>query len=239
MAFCEKCDSEVRDDAWVCGHCGASMMAQNRPIAASDTTNPYVFSEQAQAEPAYQPVQSSPVRASARATTAASDKIMGLSKLTFTVIVAAVVVICGLAVWYLLFNNGDGKAFLGTWEPVTSLSASSAGLVSDGGRLIVSRSSGDFTVTAVDAKGQSIGPLKANLKRGKLEFVLEYAGTDQQEKLKTQLAQAFVGVLVKDFRGTLSAGPGDAVYLSYSGKATNDLLKSGTNAVQLRRVSVQ
>ena len=111
--------------------------------------------------------------------------------------------------------------------------------MSDGGRLVVARSSGDFTVTAIDGKGQSIGPLKAAVKRGKLEFGLEYAGDDQEGKLKTQLVQAFVGVLVKDFHATLSAGAGGTIYLSYSGKTTNDLLKSQTNAVQLRRVSAQ
>ena len=106
---------------------------------------------------------------------------------------------------------------------MTSVSGTSAGLVADGGRLVVSRADGKLTVTAIDGKGQSIGPLKASLKRGKLEFGLEYAGSDQQEQLKTQLVKAFMGVLVKDFRATLSAGPAGTVYLSYSGKATNDL----------------
>jgi hypothetical protein len=239
MAFCESCNSEVRDDAWVCGHCGAPMKTEQKAIAASDTTNPYVFSAQAQAEPAYQTPQPSSVRAPARPAAAASDKIMGLSRLTFTVVVAAIVVVAGLALWYVFFSNGDGGKYVGTWTPVNSVSAASQGIVGDNGRLVVARSGGDFTVTAIDAKGQSIGPLKASVKRGKLEFGLEYAGSDQEGKLKLQLVKAFMGMLVKDFRATLSDGPGSTIFLSYSGKATNDLLKSETNAVQLRRVSAQ
>jgi len=239
MAFCESCNTEVRDGAWVCGHCGAPMNTEQKAIAASDTTNPYVFSAQAQAEPAYQSQPSSSVRASVGPATAASDKIMGLSKLTFAVIVAAIVVIGGLAVWYVFFSNGNGSKFVGTWAPAGSVSAASGGLVGENGRLVVSRSGGDLTVTAIEGKGQSIGPLKAAMKRDKLEFGLEYAGTDQQEQLKTKLVSAFMGMLVKDFRATLSAGPADTIYLSYSGKATSGLLKSETNAVQLRRVAAQ
>jgi hypothetical protein len=237
MAFCENCGSEVREGAWVCGHCGAPMQpADATPIAASDTTNPYVFSAKAQAEPAYQPPQS--FSASTPAQPAATgDKIMGLSKLTFAVVVAAVVAVGLLALWFLFFNNGDGSKYLGTWAPVTSVSGSSAGLIGDGGRLIVAHSDGRYTVTAIDGKGQTVGPLKASLKHGKLEFGLEYAGGDQTQQLKLQLVKAFVGMLVKDFHATLSSGGTGTVYLSYSGKAQNDLVKSGTNAVQLRRVS--
>lgn len=238
MAVCDNCSSEVRDGAWVCGTCGAPMTAA-APIAASDTTNPYVFSTQAQAEPQYQAQPSPSVRTATGPAASASTKGAGLSKLTVWVIVAAVVVVGGLALWFAFFNNGDASAFLGTWEPVASVSGAEAGLVADGGRLVVSRSSGEITVTAIDGKGQSIGPLKTSLKRGKLEFTLEYAGTDKQEELKTQLAQAFVGMLVKDFRGTLSKGPGGTVLLSYSGKAANDLVKATENSVQLRRVSAR
>ncbi len=237
MAFCESCNAEVRDDAWVCGRCGAPMKMEQQAIAASDTTNPYVFSEQAQAEPQYQPQPSATVRTTTGPSANAGTKTSGLSGLTLWVIVAAVVVIAGLALWFLLFNNGDAKKFVGTWTPVTSVSGTSAGLVADGGRLVVSRADGKLTVTAIDGKGQSIGPLKAALKRGKLEFGLEYAGADQQEQLKTQLVKAFMGMLVKDFHATISAGPAGTVYISYSGKTTNDSLKSATNAVQLRRVS--
>jgi hypothetical protein len=237
MAFCESCNAEVRDDAWVCGRCGAPMKNEQTAIAASDTTNPYVFSAQAQAEPQYQPQPTATVRTTTGSSTGAGTKTSGLSGLTLWVIVAAVVVIAGLALWFLLFNNGDAKKFVGTWTPVTSVSG--AGLVADGGRLEVARADGKLTVTAIDGKGQSIGPLKASLKRGKLEFGLEYAGNDQQEKLKTQLVSAFLGVLVKDFHATLSAGPTGTVYLRYSGKAANDVLKSTTDAVQLHRVSAQ
>jgi hypothetical protein len=236
MAFCDNCSSEVRDGAWVCGHCGASMRGQERPIAASDTTNPYVFSERAQAEPAYQAPQSFAAPAAAKPS-ASADKIMGLSKLTFAVIVTALVAVACLAVWFVFLNNGDGTKFLGTWEPVTSVSSASAGIVSDGGRLIVANPGGHFTVTVIDAKGQSIGPLKASLKHGKLEFGLDYAGADQTQQLKLQLVKAFVGMLVKDFRATLSPGAGGSLYLSQSGKVSNDLLKKGMNSIQLRRVS--
>jgi hypothetical protein len=238
MAFCESCNAEVRDDAWACGRCGAPVRPQ-APIAASDTTNPYVFSAQAQAEPQYQPQPSATVRTTTGPSANAGTKSSGLSGLTLWIIVAAVVAIGGLALWFLVFNNGDAKKFVGTWTPVTSVGGASAGLVADGGRLVVSQADGKLTVAAIDAKGQSIGPLKASLKRGKLEFGLEYAGSDQQGQLKTQLVKAVMGVVVKDFRATLSAGPAGTVYLSYSGKATNDLIKSTTNAVQLRRVSAQ
>lgn len=238
MAVCDNCNSEVRDGEWACGRCGAPMRPQ-APIAASDTTNPYVFSAQAQAEPQYQPQPSATVRSTTGPSANARTKSSGLSGLAIWVIVAAVVAIGGLALWFLVFNNGDAKKFVGTWTPVTSVSGTSAGLVADGGRLVVSQADGKLTVTAIDAKGQSIGPLKASLKRGKLEFGLEYAGSDQQGQLKTQLVKAVMGVVVKDFRATLSGGPAGTVYLSYSGKATNDLVKSTTNALQLHRVSAQ
>jgi hypothetical protein len=238
MGVCDNCNSEVRDGAWVCGTCGTPVTAA-APIAASDTTNPYVFSAQAQAEPQYQAQPSPTVMAAGAGTASTGAPRTGLSRLTVWVIVAAVAAVAALALWFAFFNNGDGSAFLGTWEPVASVNGAAAGLVADGGRLVVSRSSGEITVTAIDGKGQSIGPLKTDLKRGKLEFTLEYAGTDKQEELKTQLAQAFVGVLVKDFRATLSEGPADTVLLSYSGKATNDILKTTDNSVQLRRVPAQ
>jgi hypothetical protein len=236
MAVCDNCNSEVSDGAWACGRCGTPLTAQ-APIAASDTTNPYVFSAQAQAEPQYQPQPSATVRTATGSSAGARTKSSGLSGLTLWVIVAAVVAIGALALWFLFFNNGDARKFVGTWTPVASVSG--AALLADGGRLEVSRADGKLTVTAIDGKGQSIGPLKASLKRGKLEFGLEYAGDDQQEKLKTQLVSAFLGVLVKDFHATLSAGPAGTVYLNYSGKAANDLVKSTTNAVQLHRVSAQ
>lgn len=238
MAVCDNCSSEVRDGAWACGRCGAPMTPQ-APIAASDTTNPYVFSAQAQAEPQYQPQPSASVRTTTGPSAQAKTKSSGLSGLTVWIIVAAVVVIAGLALWFLLFNNGDAKKFVGTWTPVTSVGGASAGLVADGSRLVVARADGKLTVTTVDGKGQSIGPLKASLKRGKLEFGLEYAGSDQQGQLKTQLVKAVMGVVLKDFRATLSTGPAGTVYLSYSGTATNDLVKGTTNAVQLHRVSAQ
>jgi hypothetical protein len=235
MAFCESCNAEVRDDAWVCGRCGAPMTVAQKAIHISDTTNPYVFSAQAQAEPVAVP-QPAPYAAQARPAVAASDKIMGLSRLTFWIILVALVAIGALAVWFVFFNNGDGSKFVGTWAPVNSVSGASAGLVANGGRLVIARSDGTLTVTAIDGQGQSVGPLKAGLKHGKLEFGLEYAGTDQKEQLKTQLVKAFVGVLMKDFHATLSAGPAGTVYLSYSGQATNGVAQGGTTAVQLRRV---
>jgi hypothetical protein len=115
------------------------------------------------------------------------------------------------------------------------VTAASGGLVGEDGRLIVSRSSGDFTVTAIDGKGQSIGPLKAAVKRGKLEFGLEYAGTDQQEQLKTQLVRAFMGMLVKDFHATLGTGS-TVSELSQKQPTTS---QERTNAVQLRHVAAQ
>lgn len=241
MAFCENCSSEVRDGAWVCGRCGAPMRpaTADAPIAASDTTNPYVFSAQAQAEPVYQPPHPPSVPALSRPTAAASGTIMGLSKLTFAIVLAAVVVVGCLAAWFVFFNNGDGSKFVGTWAPVTSVSSASAGIIDDGGRLVVSRSGGDFTVSTIDGKGQSIGPLKASLKRGKLEFGLEYAGTDEKERLKLQLVKAFVGMLVKDFHATLSAGQDGTLYLRYSGETKSDVVKSGPDSIQLRRVSAQ
>ena len=234
MAFCDNCGSEVRDDAWVCGRCGAAMSAAT-PIAASDTTNPYVFSAKAQAEPAYQAPQPLPLATRSKPATG-DGTIMGLSKLTFAVIMIAVVAVGCLAVWFVFFNNGDGAKYVGTWEPAASV-GSNAGIVGDGGRLIVADSGGRFTVTAIDAKGQSIGPLKASLKHGKLEFGLEYAGSDETQQLKLQLVKAFVGMLYKDFHATLSTGGPSVVYLTYSGKAQNSLLKSSSDTVQLRRVS--
>ena len=237
MAFCENCSSEVRDGAWVCGRCGAPMKADERPIAASDTTNPYVFSERAQAEPAYQAPQSYSAPSTATPARGSAGTIMGVSTLTFTVIAVAVAAVAALALWFVFFNNGNGSKFLGTWEPVASVGRNSAGIISDGGRLVVANANGHYTVTAIDAKGQSIGPLKASLKHGKLEFGLEYAGNDQTQQIKLQLVKTFVGMLVKDFHATMSAGGAGAVYLSYSGKVQNGQLKSGTNSVQLRRVS--
>jgi hypothetical protein len=236
MAFCENCNSEVSDGAWVCGRCGAPITRVDTPIAASDTTNPYVFSAQAQAEPAYQPARPVPP-AAAKATPAPSGTILGLSRLTFAILVAAIVVVGCLALWYVFFSNGDGSRFLGTWAPVGSVGGAGAGIVGDGGRLIVSRSGGDYTVTTVDGKGQSAGPIKASLKRGKLEFGLEYAGTDQKERLKLQVVKAFVDMLVKDFHATLTARSDGTVYLSYSGELKNGVTQNGPTSVQLRRVS--
>ncbi len=237
MAFCENCSSEVRDGAWVCGRCGAPMKTDERPIAASDTTNPYVFSERAQAEPAYQAPQSYAMPSAATPARGSAGTIMGVSKLTFTVITVAVVAVAALALWFVFFNNGNGSKYLGTWEPVASVGANGAGIVGDGGRIVVANADGHFTVTAIDAKGQSLGPLKASLKHGKLDFGLEYAGGDQTQQLKLQLVKTFVGLLVKDFHATMSAGAAGAVYLSYSGKLASGQLKGSTNAVQLRRVS--
>ena len=77
MAFCESCNAEVRDDAWVCGRCGAPMKMEQQAIAASDTTNPYVFSAQAQAEPQYQPQPSATVRTDDRTLSECQDQDLG------------------------------------------------------------------------------------------------------------------------------------------------------------------
>ncbi len=259
MAICRGCGKDIRDDIWVCGHCGELVGRGDGAASGSGTVatsaDPGLLTAGATADaPSVSPP--SPSSGDHGATngygatnnqgTPSPQPLPGslptASSGDSTKRTAILVGICGLlaviaivAVWFFaLRGDGGFSAYVGEWE--LAMQGRSTGLTlsigNNGGapRLTMSVSGTTTSQPAV----QSAGPFKMTLVDGTLVTKLEAAdGASEEQKAAADAARAALGAVVDDFKMVFSPGAtDDTLSLTMEGEVQGSSVFTGDVSAQ-------
>jgi hypothetical protein len=217
MASCAECGEPVNEGAWTCGKCGAPIVStQPKPREESQGFSAYYKGPDETPPPELQ------------ATGSAQAGKSGLSRGSWMIIGVGIAVVLAIFVaWFFFLRNGDANAYVGTWIPVDG----------SGGLLVIAKSGGGGAVTMTDEKGQKVGPLKAHMNGGNLEFDLTPAGGNAQDKAAIEVMKALLGAFIKDLKFVaIHNSSNDTLSLKTEGKPIAGGTSTGLNqTVQFKR----
>jgi hypothetical protein len=136
----------------------------------------------------------------------------GLSRGSWMIIGVGIAVVLAIFIaWFFFLRSGDASAYVGT-------------------------SGGGVTVTMTDEKGQRVGPLKAHMSGGNLEFDLTPAGGSAQDKAAIEVMKALLGAFIKDLKFVaIHNSSNDTLTLKTEGKPIAGGTASGLGSVQFKR----
>jgi hypothetical protein len=179
MANCAECGEPLKEGAWTCGKCGA-------PIAS---TQPKPRDESVGFSAYYKGPDETPPP-ELKATGSAQAAKSGLSRGSWMIVGVGMAIVLAIFVWFFFLRSGDASAYVGTWMPTDGST----------GSLVIAKSGSGVTVTMTDEKGQKVGPLKAQMNGGNLEFDFTPAGGSAQDKAAIEVMKALLGAFIKDLK---------------------------------------
>jgi hypothetical protein len=207
MAVCEQCGKEIRDDAWVCGLCGA-------PVAygggGSDSSSQYEYAAANTGSGDYsssQYVPGAPVlAASPKARSGRSAQMVWIAGIGGLVAVLAVV-----AVWFFVLRGPvTGTSIAGTWRTPTD----------DKTELIITAKAGGYELSIANKDGKQIGPFSTQMVSGSLTTSFEAAsGSDANQQAAAALFKQIMGSIYQGFT------------MAFSYRASDDKLLASVQGV--------
>jgi hypothetical protein len=237
MALCPGCGKDIRDDIWVCGHCGelvargggatgggACAGAQTSPVTAAagapgagsygGEQSGGAYAGDAYGAPAPAPLPASSGKAARGGS--ASRAVLLASVLGLVAVVAIV------GVWFFVLRGdggGDFSAYVGQWQLTTPGSTAALSLTIQDGEGEPQLLMGATGTYAGQTAVQTAGPYKMELQDGNLITKLEAsdAASDVQ-KAAAEAARAALGAVVDDFKMVFApGGTPDTLSLSMEG----------------------
>jgi hypothetical protein len=187
MATCRECGREIRDDAWVCGLCGAPVISGGSGPESGDH---YAYARGDAGAGDYassQYVPGAPVIAGGRQRRAGrSSRLVWVVGLGGLVAVLAIV-----AVWFFVLRGpGAGVGFAGTWRTTTA----------DATEVIISTKGSGYELSIAGKDGKSTGPFVTTMVGGNLTTNLEAAaGSDAQQQAAAVLFKQIMGGVYQGF----------------------------------------
>lgn len=223
MAVCPGCGKDIRDDIWVCGHCGelvaragggamggAYAGAQASPgmaPAGAPEAGPYAGDAGGgdYANGTYGAPAPFPASAGKPAHGASGSRAVLYASIFGLVAVVAIV-----AVWFFVLRGGGGgdiSAYTGEWQLTAPGSTAGLSLTiqdSDGKAQLMMGASGTY---AGQTAAQTAGPFKMELEDGNLVTRLEASDdASDEQKAAAEVARAALGAVVDDFKMVFAPG---------------------------------
>jgi hypothetical protein len=208
VAVCRECGRQVRDDAWVCGLCGAPLT--HKLSTSSVPSDGYASPPSASG---HQGPPSGRERAAASATFAGMAAASGRSprRILLVGIFGAVAVLAIVLVWLVALRDGSGTGFVGTWQAKSSQTT----------RVIIQRSSDAYQLSLTGTDGRTFGPFTATVEGSKLSTRLDpIPGASAQVRAAATLFKALFGNTGQEFTMVFTYRPqDDTLLLSIAGVA--------------------
>lgn len=197
MAACGQCGKEIHDDAWVCGLCGALVVAG---AAARETGSEYEYAAAYQGAGDYtssQYVPGAPVIAGSTQPRAGRP-----SRLILTIAVGGLAAVLAIVfVWLFVLRGAEaGVGFAGTWKTTTA----------DATRVVIFTKGDGYELSIANKDGESIGPFVARLVDGNLATSFEAAAdSDARQQAAAALFKQIVGGVYQGFTMVFSHNASD------------------------------
>jgi hypothetical protein len=259
MAICPGCGKDIRDDIWVCGHCGELVARGGAGGGAQGTSagaGGAAYGSSAYGGETYgggEPYAGGSYAASAQAgygapaplTSAPAEPSRGGSHAVLLAGVLGIVAVAAIvAVWFFVLRGGGGdfSTYVGQWQ--LTVPGSTAGLAititdSDGDPELTMGTTG--TYAGQDMASQAAGPYKMELDDGNLVSSLEASDdASEEQKMAADVFREAFGAVVDDFRMVFTPGSSaDTLSLTFEGDVQGSPMLGGgmsSQAVILNRV---
>ena len=199
MATCGECGKEIRDDAWVCGLCGAPV---TNGMTQPESDGHYEYAQagagdyaSSQYVPGAAVVAGSPKRGAGR-----SPQLVWVVGLGGLVAVLAIVL-----VWFFVLRGpAAGVGFAGAWRTTTA----------DATEVIIPTQGNGYELSIANKDGKSIGPFVTQMVDGNLTTSLEAtAGSDVKQQEAAALFKQIMGSIYQDFTMVFSHRAADDTLL--------------------------
>lgn len=213
MATCATCNHDNPDGAWSCASCGQPLSS-----AASGGGSGYDYSEPVRDHDYYQAPTIYGTSAPTIPPLASSRKSGdGSNVLKVALIGGLIAVVVIVAVWFFFLKGASGAAFVGTWQATGG----------DPTTVRIEQPGGDMHIFITVPNGQqTMGPFKGEIKRGKLQTRLEYAGDDDAQRIAADMYKGIMGAVVDNFALVFSVS-GDKLTMKIEGNPKKGIPDSG------------